>query len=93
MNLGKLKKIISEEVKSALKEDYGRGIPDFALEEAASDAAEGLRRSIKFHITQTATDPVKQRQMLQAANVVIKEAQKEIKEILEEKLSDFFRSV
>jgi hypothetical protein len=88
-----VRSLIVKEIKKILREDYARGIPDFALEEAAVDAVEGLRRSIKAHIQQVVTDSSKQRQMLTAANVIMKEAQAEIKAVLEEKLSDFFRSV
>lgn len=88
-----LKQVIASEVKSLLKEDYARGIPDFALSQVAADATEGLKRHLKRHIGQMASDPVKQRQMLASANAVLRELEVEMKELLEEKLLKFVRSV
>ncbi len=88
-----LKQVIASEVKSLLKEDYARGIPDFALSQVAADATEGLKRHLKRHISQMANDPVKQRQMLASANAVLRELEGEMKELLEEKLLKFVRSV
>lgn len=76
-----------------LKEDIARGIPDYALQEAAAEATECLKRHIRNHINQTATDPAKQRQMLSAANTVLVETEKEVKELLEVKLAKYMRSV
>lgn len=87
-----LKQVIASEVKSVLKEDYARGIPDFALSQVASDASEGLKRHLRRHINQMSADPVKQRQMLVAANEVLREIEKDMKELLEDKLMKFMRS-
>jgi len=88
-----LKKVIASEVKSLLKEDYARGIPDFAISQVAADATEGLKRHLRKHISQMASDPAKQRQMLAAANAVLRETEAEMKELLEDKLLKFVRSV
>jgi hypothetical protein len=88
-----LKQVIASEVKSLLKEDYARGIPDFAISQVAADATEGLRRHMRRHINQMASDPGKQRQMLAAANAVLREVEGEMKELLEDKLLKFVRSV
>ena len=88
-----LKKVIASEVKTVLKEDYARGIPDFAISQVAADATEGLKRHLRKHISQMASDPAKQRQMLAAANAVLRETETEMKELLEDKLLKFVRSV
>jgi hypothetical protein len=88
-----LKKVIASEVKSLLKEDYARGIPDFAISQVAADATEGLKRHLRKHISQMASDPAKQRQMLASANAVLRETEAEMKELLEDKLLKFVRSV
>jgi len=87
-----LKKVIAAEVKSVLKEDYARGIPDFALSQVASDASEGLKRHLRRHINQMSGDPVRHRQMLVAANEVLRELEKDMKDLLEDKLMKFMRS-
>lgn len=88
-----LERVVAREVASVLKEDLARGIPDFALSEVASDASEGLRRHLRRYIQLSAPDPVKQRQMNVAANQVLKELEKEVKELMEEKLQAFMRQV
>jgi hypothetical protein len=92
MRLHELRKIVSQEVKTVLKEDYARGIPDFALSQVSADAVEGLKRHLKKHIQQTSGDPAKQRQMLAASNEVLGELEVEIKQLLEDKLLKFIRN-
>lgn len=92
MTSSKLRKIISEEVRSVLKEsDLARGIPDFVLSQVASDAAESMKMHLKRHISQVAQDPSKQRQMLSAAAVVLKELEDDMRELLQNKLESFLR--
>jgi hypothetical protein len=88
-----LRKLIEAEVRSVLKEDYARGIPDFALQQVSSNAADELKQHIRRYIEMTAHDPVKHRQMLGAANRVLEELEVDMKELLEEKLLKFIRSV
>jgi|LauGreDrversion4_2_1035121.scaffolds.fasta_scaffold09779_3 hypothetical protein len=93
MNSMTLKKLIESEVRSVLAEDYMRGITDFALSQVASEASESLKRHLRRHIQQVAQDPVRQRDMLAAASIVLKELEVEMKELLEDKLAKFVRSV
>jgi hypothetical protein len=88
----KLDQIVVENSEKNLNEDYARGIPDFALSQVASDTAEGLKRLLKMHITQSTRDPSEQRRKLSAASVVLGELEEEIKEKLEDKLLQFLRS-
>ena len=88
----KLDQIVVENSEKNLNEDYARGIPDFALAQVASDTAEGLKRLLKMHITQSTRDPSEQRRKLSAASVVLGELEEEIKEKLEDKLLQFLRS-
>lgn len=83
--------IISREVKSLLKE--GNTIPDFVLSQIASDTSENVKRHLRRFINQSASDPTKQRQMLAAANEVLEELEKEIKELLEDKLHSFNQNI
>jgi hypothetical protein len=87
-----LRRLVVEEIRTVLAEDYARGIPDFALSQVASDAAEGLKRHLKRHIQITASDSVRQREMLAAANEVLEEIEEDIKKVLEDKMLQFIRS-
>jgi len=88
-----LKQIIATEVKSLLKEDLVKGIPSFVLSQIASETTETLKMHLKRHIIQVASSPSKQREMYAAANESLEEFEKELKELLEEKLSFFLRNV
>ena len=88
-----LKRVVAREVAAVLKEDLARGIPDFALSEVASDASEGLKRHLKKYIQLNSSDPVKQRQMYVAANQVLRDLEKDMKDLMEDKLQAFLRSV
>ena len=86
-----LETAVSQQVKKVLREDYARGIPDFALSDIASEAAEGLKRHLRRYIQTNSPDPVKQRQMLAAANQVLRELEKDLKDKMEDKLLQFVR--
>lgn len=86
-----LKEIVSIEVERLLQEDYARGIPEFALSQVASDAAESMKSHLRRHVTQVAQDASKQRQMLSAANVVLRDLEEEMIELLRNKLEQFIR--
>jgi hypothetical protein len=95
-NMGKkslLEKIISKEVEHILKEDYARGIPAFVLSQIASETTETLKMHLKRHIIQVSPSPAKQRELYGAANETLEEFEKELKDLLEEKLSSFLRNV
>ena len=85
-------KIEMKKTNRSLNEDYARGIPDFALSQIASDAAEDLKAHIRRHIQQVTRDPADQRKMFGAANITIEELEAEIKTLLEDKLSKFIRN-
>lgn len=76
-----------------LREDYARGIPDFALSQVASDATESLKRHVVRYIQLVASDPAHQRKMLASANMVLNDLEQDLKERMEEGLSDFLRRV
>lgn len=86
-----LRKIVSEEVRRTLSEDYARGIPDFALAMVAKDAADDMRRHMLNFINQTTSNPAERRKRSAAAAEVLKSIEIEMKSLLEDKLSDFLR--
>jgi hypothetical protein len=87
-----LKKVIAAEVKSVLKEDYARGIPDWALSDAVKAASNELRRYLLLSINQTSSNSVMKRDRIVAANEVLRELEKDMKDLLEDKLMKFMRS-
>lgn len=91
LNKQQLRNIIESETRKIVKEDYARGIPDFAISEVAEEAAEGLKRHLRAYVNRMSQNPTHQRQMLTSANEVINEVKEEIKKVLEDKLLKFIR--
>jgi hypothetical protein len=87
-----LKKVIASEVKSVLKEDYARGIPDWALSDAVNAASNELRRYLLLSINQTSSNSGMKRDRIVAANEVLRKLEKDMKDLLEDKLMEFMRS-
>lgn len=87
-----LQRLIEAEVLEVLKEDYARGIPDFALQQISSDASESLKRHIQRYATMVSGDPVQHRKMMVEATRVLDELEVEMKELMEEKLLKFMRA-
>lgn len=89
-----LKKFILLEIdKLNLREDLIRSIPDFVLQQIASEASEKLKGHLIRFINQSSSDSSKRRQMTLAAREILDELEKEMKELLEEKLSGFNQNI
>ena len=93
MNDKSLRRLIRSEVRTILKEDYAKGIPDFALGEVAQATIVNLKHHLNNHILQTCSDAIQQKKKFEVANEVCKKLEPEIKSLLEEKLLDFMRQV
>lgn len=90
--LHNLRRLIREEIE-ILSEDYARGIPDFVLVQISRDAAETMRQYLVRHINQTTVNPEDRRQKSAAANITLQELEIQMKELMEDKLSQYLRSV
>ena len=89
-----LRDIIRHELdrKTKLREDLGRGIPDFAVVEIARETVEATKRRLVVHINQMAQDPKRRRELTQEAAVTLKDLEAEIAELLREKLGLYIRN-
>jgi hypothetical protein len=89
-----LRDIIRHELESKkkLREDLGRGIPDFAVTEIARETVEATKRRIIVHINQTAQDPKRRRELTAEAALTLRELEEEIAELLRTKLGLYIRN-
>lgn len=93
-----LRSVIEEELKikaykeKKLKEDYARGIPDFALSQVSSEACESLKRYIVRYIQTVSSNPTQKREMIGAANAVLDKLETDLKAKMEDSLLQFMRS-
>lgn len=94
LSVKQLKQIVAEEneklkVKQRIKEDIMRGVPDFVINDAASNCSDYVRRHLTLHINQIAQDPTHRRRLQAAALVTLKEIESEVSDIIKEKLQNF----
>jgi len=80
------------EIKDRLREDLGRGIPDFAVLEIAKETTESCRRRLVTHINQMASDSKRRRELTAEARETLDEIEEAVAEILREKLSLYIKT-
>jgi ATP-dependent RNA circularization protein (DNA/RNA ligase family) len=76
-----LQKLIREELNSA--------IPAFAVRQIAEECAEAMKRLMINHINTKSTSQKERQQMTVRMNKIMEDVEDEIKDLLDEKLSDF----
>ena len=85
-------KVSLEELRSMIREEYMRGVPEFVLHSATSAYIETIRKYIQKHILMTKKNPQDAREAIEAANEVLKELETEANQLLENKLWQFMQS-
>ncbi len=82
-------KLSLHQLRKLIREEYGRGIPDFATTNAASNCSEEMKGHLVRFIQQRTTNPVEQRQLYVKASESLKTMETEIKEVIEKHLLQF----
>lgn len=77
--------------RDSLQEEFGRGIPQFAIEQLAEETRESASRFIRNFINTTSKNPVEVRQRMSEATQTLDELQEEIAEILQNHLMSYMR--
>jgi hypothetical protein len=80
-SLPKLRKLIKE---------YARGVPSFSVTQIAESCSEDVKRLIVNHINMTSPSQQERTYMLAQMNHMLEELEKEIKDVIDTKLSNFF---
>lgn len=94
MNTKELRHIIQEEVQKVLQENYyARGIPEYVVSQIASNCAEDLRKHLVIFANQSAQSSRHQQQILVAARETLESLEKDMKELVQNKIDMFFRQV
>lgn len=84
---------ILDDHRSTLREDLARGIPDFAFQEVAKDASDGMKRHLQRYILLVTSDAKTRNKMTASANVMLRKLEEELREKLEEKFQDFLKTI
>lgn len=82
-------KLTLYQLRKLIREEYGRGIPDFATTNAASNCSDEMKGHLAKFIQQRTANPVEQRQLYGKANESLKAMEVEIKEVIEKHLLQF----
>ncbi len=94
MNNEELRQLIKEEVKKSLQENYyARGIPDFVIGQIVSNCSEDLRKHLVIFANQTSQSSRHQQQLLSATRETLESLEKDLKELIQEKIAFFFGQV
>lgn len=88
-----VKQLTVRELRTLIREEYARGIPDFVTTNAASNCAEEMKRHLVRYVQQKAADPRAQRELLMRANASLDEMEKELKEVMEKHMMAFIYNV
>ena len=87
------KKLTIYELRRLIKEEYGRGIPDFAVSTAATNCVDEMKLHMVRFVQQRNLSAVEQRQLLVKANESLKKMEQDIKKVIEENLLEFLYRV
>lgn len=77
-----------------VSEDYLRGIPDFVLREEASKCASNMKKHIaQFVLMNKSKSHDEQRVSMQAAQEIVDDFEKEVFELMQNKLWQYLRQI
>lgn len=82
------------DVRRIVREEYLRGVPEFALRQATTRYIDDIRQQIfRFILANKSDTSVDQRQAIAACNEVLEELEQKANDLLEEELYNFIRQV
>lgn len=84
---------ILDDNRRTLREDLARGIPDFAFQEVAKDASDGMKRHVQRYINLVSSDAKSRNKMTASANVMLRKLEEDLRVKLEEKFQDFLKTI
>lgn len=81
------------DVRRIIREEYLRGVPEFALRQATTKYVEEIRQQIKRYIITVKHTPAEQREAFAVANEVLEALEEKANDLLEDQLWSFVRNV
>lgn len=82
-------KMTQHELRQIIREEFMRGVPEFVLRQIASNCANEVKLQTERFIQQRAETPSRAKHMHKKANDALAELEKEIYDLIEEKLFSF----
>jgi hypothetical protein len=82
------------DLRRVIREEFMRGVPEWALRQATSKYVEEIRQHVKTFIMMNKSQTGEgQKEAIAAANLVLEELEDETYDLLEDKLYQFIRRV
>jgi hypothetical protein len=92
--LKKSNQISEDALRKIIREEFMRGIPDFALKQATEEFVDEIRRNMKRYIlTNKSSNKQEQKHAFHAAEESLKSLEKKVNDLLDEHLYMFIRDV
>lgn len=82
-------KMTQHELRQIIREEFMRGVPEFVLRQIAANCAKEVKSQTERFIQQRAETPARAKHMHTKANEALVELEKEVYELIEEKLFSF----
>jgi hypothetical protein len=83
-------KLKASELRKLIKEEFSRSVPEFAIKQIAEECAEDVKRLVVNHINAKSTSQQERQQSISQMNIVMQDLEVRIKDLIDEKLSEFF---
>jgi hypothetical protein len=82
-------KLTGTRLRKIIKEELVRGIPEFSVRQIAETCSEDVKRLIVSHINSNSSSQQERIHMISQMNIIIEDLEKEVKDLIESKLSEF----
>ena len=87
-------KVRLSDVKRIIREEYLRGVPEFALRQETQRYVENIRRHVfRYVLANKSASGTEQRQALATANESLEDLEEKVNALLEDSLFNFVRQV
>jgi len=86
-------KLNLKDIRKIVKEEYSRTIPEFLVKQAVESCVEDLKRAMVNHINTKSNSQQNRQKMIVRMNLNLEELEKELTEIVDEKLSKFLSEI
>ena len=82
-----------KDIRKMVKEEYSRAIPEFIVKQAVESCVEDLKRVMVNHINSKSNSQQSRQKMIVRMNLNHEELEKELKNIVDEKISKFLSEI
>lgn len=80
-----------QELRQLIKDEYLRGVPEYALRDLTKRYVDSIRELVGRHIEMTTKDPIQTREAIEATTEVMASLEEDVNQVLEEKLWQFMQ--